>query len=196
VTTTAPQLALPSGERRADPSITVYGVLALAVFWFVVLGTLAGAYVALRAGTPVWPPKGVTLQQYFDNTLLVTAFIGAVGGWWGLYGVLRGERRQAIVGLALSVLMGGAFINLLTYVVRVSHLSPRQDAYGVLWYALVVAVGAIFATGIGVAGVALARVAGGQVTAADPTLAWCAAWYGTFVALSWVVMYYLVHVVQ
>jgi hypothetical protein len=66
----------------------------------------------------------------------------------------------------------------------------------VLWYALVVAVGAIFATGIGVAGVALARVAGGQVTAADPTLAWCAGWYGTLVALSWVVMYYLVHVVQ
>jgi cytochrome c oxidase subunit 3 len=196
VTTTAPQLALPSGERRADPSITVYGVLALVVFWSVVLGTLAGAYVALRAGTPVWPPKGVTLQEYFDNTLLITAFIGAIGGWWGLYGVLRGERRQAIVGLALSVLMGGAFINLLTYVVRVSHLSPGQDAYGVLWYALVVAVGAIFATGIGVAGVALARVAGGQVTAADPTLAWCAAWYGTFVALSWVVMYYLVHVVQ
>jgi heme/copper-type cytochrome/quinol oxidase subunit 3 len=196
VTTTAPQLALPSGERRADPSITVYGVLALTVFWLVVLGTLAGAYVALRAGTPVWPPKGVTLQEYFDNTLLITAFIGAIGGWWGLYGVLRGERRQAIVGLALSVLMDGAFINLLTYVVRVSHLSPRQGAYAVLWYALVVAVGAIFATGIGVAGVALARVAGGQVTAADPTLAWCAGWYGTLVALSWVVMYYLVHVVQ
>ena len=196
MTTTAPQLALPSGERRADPSITVYGVLALAVSSFVVLGTLAGAYVALRAGTPVWPPKGVTLQEYFDNTLLITAFIGAVGGWWGLYGVLRGERRQAIVGLALSVLMDGAFINLLTYVVRVSHLSPRQDAYAVLWYALIVAVGVIFATGIGVAGVALARVTGGQVTATDPTLAWCAAWYGSFVALSWVVMYYLVHVVQ
>jgi heme/copper-type cytochrome/quinol oxidase subunit 3 len=152
--------------------------------------------VALRAGTPVWPPKGVTLQEYFDNTLLITAFIGAVAGWWGLYGVLRGERRQAIVGLALAVLMDAAFINLLTYVVRVSHLSPRQDAYSVLWYALVIAVGTIFATGIGVAGVALARVAGGQVTPADPTLAWCAAWYGTFVALSWVVMYYLVHVVQ
>jgi heme/copper-type cytochrome/quinol oxidase subunit 3 len=193
---TAPQLALPSAERRSDPSITVFGVLALGIAFLVLLGTLAGAFLAARAGTSVWPPKGFTAQEYFDNTLLITALIGAVAGWWGLYGVLRAERRQAITGLALSIFMQGAFINLLTYTVRQSHLSPRQDAYGVLWYALVIAVAAAFATGIGVAGVALARIAGGQVTAAEPTLAWCAAWYGTFVALSWVVMYYLVHVVQ
>ena len=192
----SPQLALPSAERRADPSITVYGVLALAISFVVALGTLAGVFLALRSGTAVWPPKGVTIQEYFDNTLLITAGIGAVAGWWGLYGVLRGERRQALTGLAFTVFMDAAFINLLTYVVRQSHLSPRHDAYSVIWYALVVAIAAVFATGIAVAGVALVRVAGGQVTAADPTLAWSAAWYGTFVASSWLVMYYLVHVVQ
>ena len=46
------------------------------------------------------------------------------------------------------------------------------------------------------AGVVLARVVGGQVTAAEPALAWCGAWYGSFVALVWLVMYYLIHVVQ
>ena len=192
----APQLALTSGERRSDPSVTVYGVLALGVSFLMVMGTLVGVYVALRAGTPVWPPKGVTLQEYFDNTLLITALIAVVAGWWGLYGVRRGERRQAITGLALAIFMDGAFINLLTYMVRVEHLSPRQDAYAVLWYAMIVVVITAFASGIAVAGVALARVAGGQVTAAEPTLAWCAAWYGTFVAVTWLVMYYLVHVVQ
>jgi heme/copper-type cytochrome/quinol oxidase subunit 3 len=191
-----PQLALTSGERRTDPTITVYGAIVLAVALLVAMGTLAGAYLALRAGTTPWPPKGVVLYQYWDNTLLVTALIGVAAGWWGLYGVRRGDRRQAIVGLALAIFMEGAFINLMTYVAQRSHLSPRQDAYAVVWYALVILVIATFATGIGVAGVVLARVVGGQVTAAEPALVWCAAWYGTFVALVWVIMYYLVHVVQ
>jgi len=193
---TAPQLALPSGERRSDPSITVYGVLTLAICLLVVIGTLAGAYLAMRTGTSPWPPKGVTTQEYYDNTLLVTAFIGVVAGWWGLFGIIRGERRQAVMGHALAILTAAAFINMLTYVQRESHLSPRQDAYAVVWYALVIAIAAAYATGIGVGAVVLARTAGGQVTPSDPTLGWCAAWYGTFIALMWLVMYYLVHVVQ
>ncbi len=193
---TAPQLALPSGERRADPSITVYAVIALGVSLLVLLGGLASVYLAMRAGTRGWVPQGYVPQEYFDNTLLVTSIISVAAGWWGVYGVVKGARRQAVTALAIVVLMDAAFINLLTYVVRQSHLSPRQDAYGVVWYALVVAVAASFATGIAVALVALARVAGGLVTAADPTLAWCAGWYGTFVAAAWLVMYYLVHVVH
>jgi len=193
---TAPQLALPSAERRSDPSITVYGVLTLGVGLLVLIGTLAGAYLAMRTGTKPWPPRTYTAQEYYDNTLLVTAFIGVMGAWWALFGVLRGERRQALMGLAISIIMEAAFINLLTYVVRQSHLSPRQDAYAVVWYALVIAIAAAYATGIGVAVVVLARTAGGQVTPANPTLAWCAAWYATFVAVLRLVMYYLVHVVQ
>lgn len=194
--TTGPQLALTSGERRFDPTVTIYGVVVLAVALLVAMGTLVAAYLALRAGTPVWPPKGVTLQEYFDNTLAITALLSAVAGWWGLYGVRHGDRRQAITGLALAIFMDAAFVNLMTYVAQVEHLSPRQDAYGVVWYALVVLVIASFASGIGVAAVAVARVVGGHVTAAQPALAWCAAWYGTFVAVIWLVMYYLVHVVQ
>jgi heme/copper-type cytochrome/quinol oxidase subunit 3 len=193
---TAPQLALPSGERRSDPSITVYVVVALGASLLVLIGGLASAYLALRAGTHGWVPTGFVPQEYYDNTLLVTSIGSVVAGWWAVYGVVKGERRQAVTALAIAVLMDAAFLNLLTYMVRQSHLSPRQDAYAVVWYALVVAVGAAVATGIGVAVVALARVAGGLVTTADPTLAWCAAWYGTFVAAMWLVMYYLVHVVH
>src|ERR1700751_4096908 len=109
----ATQLALPSGERRSDPSITVYGILVLGVALLVAMGALAGAYLVLRSGSAQWPPKGVVLQEYFDNTLSITALIAVVAGWWGLYGVRHGERRQAIMALALAIFMDGAFINLL-----------------------------------------------------------------------------------
>jgi hypothetical protein len=193
---TAPQLALPSGERRSDPSVTIHVMVAVGVALLMLLGGLASAYLAMRAGTRDWVPKGYVAQEYYDNTLLVTAIISVVAGWWGVFGAVKGERRQAITALGIVVLMDAAFLNLLTYVVRQSHLSPREGPFAVVWYALVIAVGAAFATGIGVAALTLARVAGGLVSAADPSLAWASAWYGTFVAGSFGVMYYLVHVVH
>jgi heme/copper-type cytochrome/quinol oxidase subunit 3 len=193
---TAPQLALPSGERRSDPTTTIHVMVAFGVALLMLMGGVASVYLAMRAGTRGWMPQKYVAQEYFDNTLLVTAIIGVVAGWWAVYGVVKGARRQAVTALAIVVLMDAAFLNLLTYVVRQSGLSPRQDAFAVVWYALVVAVGGAFATGIGVAAVALARVAGGLVNTADSALAWAAAWYGTFVAGTWLVMYYLIHVVH
>ena len=193
--TTAEQLALPSAERRSDPSVTVYGILALGVSAVIVLGALFGAYLALRSGTKVWPPKGVVVQDYFGITLSFTALMAALTGWWALYGVRRGEQRQAAVALALQVFLQGASINLLTYVIRSSGLSPRTDAFAVVYYALNIAVVALLATGMGVGVVALARVLGGQVTPQEPALGWAAAWYGTFVSVGWMVMYTAVYVV-
>jgi heme/copper-type cytochrome/quinol oxidase subunit 3 len=193
---TAEQLALPSGERQADPNVVVYGVLALSVASVAVMGTLVGAYLAIRAGTPVWPPKGVVLQEYYSNILGGTALIGGFGGWWAVYAVRRDEPRQATVALAMTAFMEGALINLMTYVIRSSALSPRTDAYGVLYYAFNIAVIAIAAAGIGVSIVALLRVAGGQVTSRQPAVAWAAAWYGTVVTLAFLIMYFFIYELQ
>jgi heme/copper-type cytochrome/quinol oxidase subunit 3 len=189
-------LALPSGERRADPNLAVYGILAVGVSAVIVLGALFGAWLALRSGTKVWPPKGVTIQDYFGVTLSVTALMAALAGWWGLYGIRRNERRQATLALALVIFLEGAMINLLTYVIRSSGLSPRNNAYAVIYYALNVAMIAILATGMGVGAVVLGRVLGGQVPLEEPALGWAAAWYATFVSVAWLVMFTVVYVVQ
>jgi heme/copper-type cytochrome/quinol oxidase subunit 3 len=196
MSTVTEPLALPSGERRPDPNVTVYGILAVGVSAVIVLGALFGAWLAIRSGTKVWPPKGVTVQDYFGVTLSATALMAALAGWWALYGVRRNERRQATLALSLEIFLQGAMINLLTYVIRSSGLSPRNNAYAVLYYALNVAVITIFATGMGVGAVTLGRVLGGQVTAQEPALGWAAAWYATFVSVAWLVMFTLVYVVQ
>jgi heme/copper-type cytochrome/quinol oxidase subunit 3 len=192
----ATQLALPSGERKADPSVAVYGILALSVAVLVVMGTLVGAYLAIRAGTKVFPPNGVVLQDYYSNILGGTALIAGFGGWWALYAVRRDERRQAVVALAMTAFMDAALINLMTYVIRSSALSPRTDAYGVLYYAFNIAVIAITATGMVVALVAMFRVLGGQVTSGEPGVGWAAAWYGTVVTLSFLIMYFFIYDLQ
>jgi heme/copper-type cytochrome/quinol oxidase subunit 3 len=192
----ASPLALPSGERRADQSVPVYGILAMAVAAVGVMGALFAAYLVIRQGTPVWPPKGVVNQEYFDNTLAATALMAVLAGWWGLFGVRHGERRQAVLGFSLALFLDGAMINLLTYMVRSSHLSPHTSAYAVIYYALVTAVVAFYVTALVVTAVALGRTLGGQVTRDEPALAWAAGWYGTIVAACYLVMYYLIHVVQ
>lgn len=194
--TPASQLALPSGERQADTSVAVYGVIGLGVTAVVALGALMGAWLALRSGTKVWPPQGVRIDNYFGTTLSITMLISAVTGWWALYAARRGERGQAGAALALVIVMEGAFVNLVTYVIRGAHLGPATNPYGVMYYALNVAVVAVTVTGMLVAGVTLTRISGGQVTPREPALAWSAAWYGTVVAAAWFVMYATVYVIK
>jgi len=188
------QLALPSGERRADPSLTVYGILALAVATVMVMGAIFGGWMIIKQGTSPWPPKGFSVQQYFGTTLSVTAVMSGLVGWWGLYGVLKGERRQAIAGFSLAVFLQAAQINLITYVLRSSGLSPKHNPYSAMFFAVHIATAAVIACGVAVSVVALLRVLAGQVTKAEPAVAWAAAWYGTVVTVTWLVTYTLVYI--
>jgi heme/copper-type cytochrome/quinol oxidase subunit 3 len=192
----ATQLALPSGERRSDQSTVVYGMIAVGIAVIGLVGALCGAWLLVRSGTKVWPAKGVVLQDYFGNTMAITAVIGAIAGWWGLYGALRGERRQAVMGFGLAVFMQVALINLMTYVLETGNVSPRSSAFGVLYFGINIVVIVAVASGAGAALVALARSLGGHVTAEEPGLAWGAAWYTTMMAVVALVFYYLVYQIQ
>jgi hypothetical protein len=89
--------------------------------------------------------------------------------------------------------MDVALVNLMIYVLRSSHVSPRQGAFGVLFFALHIAAIGVTASGIGVAAVAFARSLGGQVTLQEPGLAWAAAWYTTVVTVAFLLFYYVVY---
>lgn len=190
------QLALPTGEKPADGSIAVYGIVALGVAAVVMLGALLGAWATLRVDTPVWPPKGFRFEEYYGNTLFVTIAMASLASWWALSGVVKRDRRQASVGLALTIFLELAFINLATYALQASKLSPSSNGFGVIYYALNGTVIAITAAGVAVAGVVVARVLGGQVTKEAPSLAWAAAWFTTFVMVAWAVVYTAIYVVQ
>jgi heme/copper-type cytochrome/quinol oxidase subunit 3 len=188
------QLALPSGEREADNSVTVYAVLALGIAALITVGALAGAWLTLRYDSTLWPSKGFIIQDYYGNMLLVTIVMSGASAWWALYGVLHDDRRQAAAGLGLVIFLQGAFINLLTYALRSSKLSPHSGAFGVMYYAINGTMIVLTIVGIVVAAVTLARVLGGQVTGREPSLGWAAAWYSTIVLAAWGVVYMATYV--
>jgi cytochrome c oxidase subunit 3 len=192
----APMLALESGEKRSDPHLATFGVMALAIALLVAFGALLGAWLSLRSGTAVWPPKGTPLDNYFGTVLSLTMIMGALAAEWSAYGVRRRERGQAIAGLVLLLIFGLAFLNLLSYQLQIAHFGPGTSAFGALYFAFHILMGASVVGALGLAGVTLARLMGGQVSGADPALTRSTAWFWHAVTIGWFVMYAAIYVVK
>lgn len=192
----APMLALESGEKKAEPNLVTMGVLVLCVSLLVGFGALLGAWLSLRSGTLVWPPKGVTLENYYGTTLSITMILAVLAAVWLLYAVLKQDRAQAVGASVLLVLFGLAFVNLQSYVVHVSHFGPATHAYGAVYFAFNILMGASVVTALVLAVVTLVRFLGGQVSAREPALAWSAMWFWLTTGLGWGVMYFTVYVVK
>ena len=192
----SPMLALESGEAKSDPNLATFGVLCLAVAVLMAFGTLFAVWLSLRSGSPVWPPKGAGLENYYGTTLTVTMFMGVLAVEWASYAVRRREKGQAVSAYLLVILLGLAFINLLTYVVRVAHFGPGTHAYGAVYFAFNILMTATVAVAIVFALIALARFLGGQVSDAQPAIARSAAWFWHAATLGWLVMYTAIYVVK
>ena len=192
----APMLALESGEERTDPQLASFGVLTLAVALVVAFGALLGAWLALRSGTTDWPPTGVKIENYYGTTLSVTMIMAALAAEWGIYAVRHNARSQAIAALGLLLFFGLAFLNLLSYTVEVAHFGPRTHPYGEVFFAFNVLMGASVVAAMVVTLVALARLLGRQVSAAEPTLARSNAIFWQAVTMGWFVFYAAVYVVK
>jgi heme/copper-type cytochrome/quinol oxidase subunit 3 len=191
-----PILALESGEKREDPHLATFGVLTLAVVVIVAFGGLLGAWLSLRSGTAVWPPKGVKIENYYGTTLSITMIMAMLAAEWAAYGVRRRERSQAIAGFAMVLLLGVAFLNLLSYQVHVSHFGPGTHPYGAVFFAFSILMGSVVLIALGVDLVAFLRLLGGQVSEREPALARSTAWLVHTAAIGWFVMYAAVYVVK
>jgi cytochrome c oxidase subunit I+III len=189
-------LALESGEARPDPDLASFGVLTLAVAILVAFGAMLGAWLALRSGTKVWPPKGVTIDNYFGTTLSITMIMGTLAAEWIVYGVRRGARSQAIAGFVLLLVLGLAFINLLSYAVHLAGFGPASHPFGEMYFAFNILMGASVVVAIVAALLGLVRLLGGQVSAAEPGLARSTALLWHAATIGWFVMYTAVYVVK
>lgn len=192
----APMLALESGEKKSDPHLATFGAVTFAVALIMGVGALLGAWLSLRSGTAVWPPKGVQIQNYYGTTLSITMLLGMLAAEWAAYGVRKSERGQAIGALSIVVMLGLAFVNLLTYTVRVAHFGPGTSAYGAVFFAFNLVVGTGVSAVTLLALWSLLRLLGGQLSVAEPGMARSTAWLWHAVAVAWFVMYAAVYVVK
>lgn len=190
------QLALPAAGRDRPAHVLNLGVLLLGGAAAMVFAGLLAAYMQLRGTASQWPPEGAELDNYLGVTLLLTAVMSSVTVEWAPYAIKRGNRRQTLWGLTLTVGLGLAFLNLLWYLGSQLGFGAADHAFGTVVYAAVIAMGVHAAVGVGFVVIALVRAAGHQVVTGDHQLVRAAAWYWQWVNVSWLVVFTGLYVFQ
>ncbi len=191
-----PTLALPAaGGDRRRPTLSL-GILLASAAGIMLFGTLAATYLHLRSLLERWPPEGVSIDQYIGNMTMITMVMSAVTMEWARFALRKGERRQAIAGLGLTLGLGVAVVNLISYAVGQSRFDAASHPYGLVVTAMVVLLAISVTMGVALTTMTLLRVAGRQVSAAEPQQMHATAWYWQFTLVASTVVWYLVVVLK
>ncbi len=160
----------PPPAPPARPRVLLIGtVLALAgaVLGFV---ALLAIYVAERADTIAagqgWLPKSVDIPLTPGTMGLITLGMSCVVVQWAVYSISNDDRRHAYLALAVSVLMGVAFINGMAFYYSQMHITVH-DKVGLLIFAITGAHLAMVGAGLIFMALIAFRTFGGQYSGRD-----------------------------
>lgn len=184
--------ALPSAGGEKPKSLLSMGVALACAGSTMFFGALLAAYVELRANEHPWPPKGIKLDEYLGNMLVLTMLLGSLSVSWAVSAVRRNETRQAVAALAITAGLGVAFVNLLSYTASQAGFGAGDHAYGAVVAALAFGVGALVVAASGLCVLTLLRVKGSQVAADNPDQAWATAWFWHFATVASIIVWYAV----
>lgn len=186
----------PPAAGRPRQLVTAAYVVS-AAFAMLVTALLA-AYFRFRQETPDadWPTEGVAIPNMAVLTLTLGLLMSAATAAWMVQAARRGDRTNLLVAAGVTVLLGLAHANGMSFVYSAMGLVAADSAYATIFYAVTGTHLAILGVGIiGVLGVAFHAV-GGRFTAGDeePVLAALVLW--EVVVVTWAAVYTCVFLVQ
>jgi heme/copper-type cytochrome/quinol oxidase subunit 3 len=91
-------------------------------------------YFAFQSSGGFFPEKPPSLGLSAPNTVIL--LLSSVAVWWGDAGVRRGRQRQLIVGLAIALLLGIAFVSIQWLEWQQQTFALRSSQYGSLFYTI------------------------------------------------------------
>ena len=189
-------LALPSAEASRPRNLLTMAVLLLAASGTMLFGTFIAAYLHLRHLTDRWPPEGVRLDQYLGNLLVITMVMSGVTIEWACQALRRDQPKQASAALGVTLGLGLAFLNLLSYTAGEARFDAASHPYGLVVTAMVMLMGIGVGVGVGFVTLTLLRVAGRQLSAAEPGQLRATACYWHFTVAAAVAVWYTVAVLK
>jgi cytochrome c oxidase subunit III len=126
----ARRMALPSGWWGAALFIATEATL---------FGTLFGTYFYLRFNTPEWPPHGIEAPKIALPLILTGCLVATtIPVYFGSRAARAGNRWLAWwLFLAALLIQGGYFgVQVHEYVSDLSKFSPKDSAYGSIYFTL------------------------------------------------------------
>ena len=173
------------------------GMLFVALFWNFIKNAMypMGPMSPIKDG--VWPPEGiVTFDAWhlpFINTLIL--LLSGVAVTWAHYALVHeGDRKTAINGLIVAVILGIAFTFLQAYEYSHAAFGLADTAYASAFYIATGFHGAHVIIGTIFLAVCLFRLMKGQMSQEQHVGFETAAWYWHFVDVIWLFLFAVIYV--
>ena len=172
---------------------------AIAAGAMAVAGAL-GHYMARRHASGFDPGHDWLAGQSVPNPQLVyaliTLLVSVVTAHWAVWASGRGERGHTWVGMALTLVMGLAFFNMVMFSLNRMELEIGSGEWATLAYAVTGLSLAILIVGMFYLGLMTLRSLGGSVGRDRSTPLGAAVFFWDFAVLAWAATWYVVYVVK
>lgn len=167
--------ATPPPPKPARRNVMVVGALLAVAAGTVLFGGLLAGYFDARdavrlAGDP-WVPDDVELPNAALFLSYLTLVMSSVTAQWAVAAIDIGDRRQVYVAMGLTLLLGFAFVNALSFCWSRLGVAAGELPFATQMYAVTVTHLVVVVIAIVTLVVVGFRVLGGQLTRGDHELA-------------------------
>jgi cytochrome c oxidase subunit 3 len=151
--------------------------------------------VRAEATGGVWPPKGISIIAPFDlpfmNTLIL--LLSGTTVTWAHHAILEGNKRDAVRGLTLTVILGICFTGIQAYEYLNAPFSFRENIYSSTFFMATGFHGFHVLVGTTFLLVCLFRAMAGQFKPTQHFGFEAAAWYWHFVDVVWLFLFFCIY---
>jgi cytochrome c oxidase subunit 3 len=144
----------------------------------------------------IWPPKGIEVLDPFQVPLLNTVILLTSGGTltWAHHAVLGGQRKQVLIGLGLTIMLGLLFTGIQLMEYKEAGFTIADGIYGSTFYGVTGLHGVHVIIGSTFLIVCWLRFLRYQLTRGHHFGFEAAAWYWHFVDVVWICLYLTVYI--
>lgn len=192
----SPTLALPAAGGAPRRGVLTQAMVFVVCGGTMLFAALIGAYLHMRRLAHPFPPKGVDIDEYWGNIMAGTMLMASCTVEWGCSALRRGQRKEAVAGFALTVALGLAFLNLLSFASGHVDFDAVSHPYGLVVTANAMVLGIVVGIGTALASLTLFRVAGRQLLEPDAEQPRATAIYWHFATIAALAVWYTVIVLK
>jgi cytochrome c oxidase subunit III len=177
-------------QRTGGISSSLLGMVLFIASEVMFFGGLFGAYFTLRTAAPEWPPPGTPpLEDWYALILTAILVSSSVTMQLGVYAIRRGDQRWLVRWLAISLVLGLAFLAGQANEYRIligEGLTLSSGVFGSTFFTLTGFHGAHVAGGAAFILVVLLRARSGQFTSRYHDTVEMSSYYWHFVDVVWI----------
>jgi len=189
-----------AGHRPGGISSSLLGMVLFIASEVMFFGGLFGAYFTIRSAATQWPPPGTPhLTTWYAAILTAILVSSSVTMQLGVWAIRRNDGRRLVLWLAVSLLLGLAFLagqaNEYRQLIE-EGMTLSSGVFGSTFFTLTGFHGAHVAGGAAFIVIVLLRARSGQFTARHHDTVEMASYYWHFVDVVWIGLFSTIYLLR